>query len=204
MDIAKIIKMIDEEKIDDARKALVEALMQQNCKTTYKVYNLAKQYIKKAGISRPICKTIQHKDNKQFLCDGYSLIIFKNYIKELEELPQTDENDSLDCNRIFDFYQTFTDTFTDDELLLLNNLTKYGKLGFEYVLLRDMVFRTEYLATIWKFVNNEPTQIKVNTMNIAIKTDELNILTLCCRSSDEDKEKVKVKTEEFLQQLKQF
>lgn len=197
--------MIDNNQIKEARTAFVEELMKQDNKQNYNVYSLAKQYIKKAdGSHNGILQTVQNKHGKQFLCNGFSLIIFNNYIKELEQLPQTINDESLEYYKIYDFDREFTDAFTDDELLLLNNLTKYKKLNFEYLYIRGLLVKTEYMLTLWKFANGEPATIAISTLNgmIAIKTNSVCMLLLACRATDEEKEKQKNLANDFIQQLK--
>ena len=42
--------------------------------------------------SRPVLKKIMIKNNKQFICNGYSMYIFESYIDELDILAQSTDN----------------------------------------------------------------------------------------------------------------
>lgn len=93
------------------------------------------QYLKIIDHARPMLSTIQKsKSGKQFILDGYTAILFKNYEPELDALKSTLANESVNIEFIlkdFDYCEGIridSDNETDfKNILLWDNLKEYKK-----------------------------------------------------------------------------
>lgn len=84
-----------------------------------------KSYLNKADKARPVLRTVQHKDNHQFICNGYSLFVFNNHIESLNILPQTIDELSINYKSILNYDKGNFETITPEYKFIFENLKKY-------------------------------------------------------------------------------
>lgn len=108
-----------------------QAIMEEKGKS-YKLATAVKKVIdlKDLKKSRPLLASIMHdKDDKQFICDGYMLIKWKDHQEELDGFLQTDYGRSINTETILPKeHSTIKHELTEDEKLLIKNIDKYIKL----------------------------------------------------------------------------
>ena len=90
--IEKILELINKNDIINAKQLLQIELLKNSNNKNVKLIDVIKKYFNKMDNSRPVLKTIMIKNNKQFICNGYSMYIFESYIDELDILPQSTDN----------------------------------------------------------------------------------------------------------------
>jgi hypothetical protein len=96
----KLLELLNNNQLDDLRIELTKRLLKEEHKSP-KLLQAIKNYFKKAPKERPVLQTIQHtKDNKQFICDGFSIYYFNDYISEFDALPQSDYTISINPQSI--------------------------------------------------------------------------------------------------------
>ena len=84
-----------------------------------------KSYLNKADNTRPILRTIQHKNNHQFICNGYSLFVFNKHIESLDMLPQTIDELSINYKFLLNYNKGNFETITPEYKFVFENLKKY-------------------------------------------------------------------------------
>ena len=99
--ILKLLELLEQDNKQEIKEILTHEMLQNTDKKTAKLYSIVKKYLKQVDEARPILMRIQHKNGKQFLCDGYTLHIFNTYQGELDTLPQTSEEESLNYPQIY-------------------------------------------------------------------------------------------------------
>lgn len=94
MDDTTILKLIDFIKGEDKAQALEllqKELIKNDSKQSTSVYTAIKNYLKKAGKDRPQSGMIQiHSDGTKSIINGYSMVIFKSNIKEIDTIDVVD------------------------------------------------------------------------------------------------------------------
>ena len=90
--IEKLLELINKNDIINAKQLLQIELLKNSNNKNVKLIDVIKKYFNKMDNSRPVLKTIMIKNNKQFICNGYSMYIFESYIDELDILTQSTDN----------------------------------------------------------------------------------------------------------------
>ena len=85
------------------------------------------KYLKQAGKTRLALGGIQHKNGKQYIVDGNTLHIFNKYYDELDTLPQTSAQCSLDYTHFYNFSDYEFHAQGDEDRFLFANIKKYIK-----------------------------------------------------------------------------
>lgn len=123
--IEKILKLLNDNNLAEATQLLkIELLKNTNTKNV-KLIDTVKKYLKNADNSRPVLKTVMIKNGVQFICNGYSLYVFDNYVDELNVLPTTDDNyeNVIDYRQVLNKNATYSDIDSHD-LKILTNIKK--------------------------------------------------------------------------------
>lgn len=120
--IEKILNLINNNNIPDAKQLLKIELLRLGGSKNIKLLDTIKKYFKNMDDSRPMLKTIMVKNGKQFICNGFSMYIFENYNDDLDVLPQTTEN-VLDYTQIILKNPDYKDIDSHD-LKVLKNIKK--------------------------------------------------------------------------------
>ena len=123
--IKKMLELLNTNKLEELKNELTHELLAGTDKTKANLFMAVKNYLKQMDNSRPVLKTINHKNGKQFICNGTTAFIFDEYKTELDELPNTTNED--DCLNIFIIIATNLtyETLSDDDKLILKNIKKY-------------------------------------------------------------------------------
>ena len=107
-----------------------------------------KSYLKKSSKERPVLRTVQHKDNHQFICNGYSLFIFNNHIESLDILPQTIDELSINYKCLLNSNKGNFETITPEYKFVFENLKKYVKWCKAFTLNEKCAFNSKYLLDL--------------------------------------------------------
>lgn len=127
--IEKAQALLASNKLDELKQLLdyereLEVLKANGKKPT--LLNAVKKYLKNSQADRPILCTVQTtNDGKQFICNGYSIVLWHDHKDELDALPTTEASKSINAYGIIGDVRDNEYTFTADELTLLKNLNKY-------------------------------------------------------------------------------
>lgn len=120
--IEKILELINKNDIINAKQLLQIELLKNSNNKNVKLIDVIKKYFNKMDNSRPVLKTIMIKNNKQFICNGYSMYIFESYIDELDILPQSTDN-VLDYTQII-IKRANYQNIDNYDLKILKNINK--------------------------------------------------------------------------------
>lgn len=119
--IEKLLNLINNNELGEAKQILKIELLKNSNNKNIKLLDVVKKYLKNADKSRPVLQTIMIKDNKQFICNGYSMYIFENYIEDFDILPNSTEN-------ILDYKQIYKNrnyqSINDYDMSILKNIKK--------------------------------------------------------------------------------
>lgn len=131
--IKKCLDLLNNLNIDELRTTLKTEYIKATSAEPNKKLTLltaVKKAITNKYEKRETLTTIMHdKNGKQFICNGYIAVIFNEYIAELEALPQTDSEKSIDIYRIAEFYKQGEEcTATEKEKVIIQNIAKYKKI----------------------------------------------------------------------------
>ena len=125
--VLKIMELLEQDNKQAIKEILTQELLKEN-KQPKKAKSFAtiKKFIEDKELNyRPILKSIMHKNGKQFICNGFEMYIFNTYKKELETLPQTSEELSLNYNQLLDTNNYKFNALTDEHKFVLEHLTQY-------------------------------------------------------------------------------
>lgn len=122
--IEKLLKLLKDNKLQDLRNELIKELLKSEDKSKASLFNAVKNYLKQAGKTKPILQTVQHKNGKQFIIDGFSAFVFEKWHEELEMLPTTTEQESLNIFSMINYCSHF-EKIDFNDLILLKNIKKY-------------------------------------------------------------------------------
>ena len=165
-----------------------------------------KSYLNKADKARPILKTIQHKNNHQFISNGYSLFVFNKHIESLDALAQTSDEQSINYLAILDSKNGSFESLTSEYKFVFENIKKYvnwckiidsTKKQF-FIPLDERVFDVKILLDFIKLNIDDFDNIKylkINDVNKSLKpihliSDSMESLILPIRASKEMKNEI--------------
>lgn len=213
-EIKKILDYLDNGKIEEAKFMLkLEAIRSCDKKELIQV-KLVEKYIKSAQkyTARPTLGTVMHQNGNQFICNGCSLVVFRKHNNNLDILPQTTEEYSLQYTQIMK--PTEYRAKTEGELQTLLNLKKYIKFCTcekiePLVCLSNKVFNANLLYETIQMFNGKVEDIQIGTDEncwspVYFRTEEIEALVLPLRASEEQKELAEntmLKFREYLEQL---
>lgn len=198
--IEKAINLLKENKTNELKELLMIELLKEDKNKNVKIVDIVKKYLKAVN-DRPMLKTVMIKNEKQFICNGFNLIVFNEYVKELELLPQTTQ-DTLNYEQILfsgnqtEFKQEYKQIINDCENYLKfiktlddfkkdNNPLKIGNFYYDanYIKLLKQLFCNDF--------EDATMQVEPKTGIIQIKNKKITFLQLPLRIIDEeDKTKI--------------
>lgn len=222
MELAKINKYIKlaNENTTELLRVLEfdrqQAIMEEKGKTM-KLATAVKKIIdlKDLKTQRPALASIMHdKNGKQFICDGYLLIKWNEYQEELDGFVQTDYDKSIKLESILpNEYNTSKHELTEDEILLINNISKYIKLykdkaqsnGIIPIKLFGKVYSAHLIKKAFDIIGEIRTYNTTDNREytpIYIYENGIESCLLPIRIEEEFKKEVNEMTQEFLERLK--
>ena len=125
-DIIKLLELANNNEIDKLKDKLTFLLLQSQDKKQANLYKSVEKYLKnssKLNNGRQVLATLQHY-GKQFVCNGFSLCVFDDYVEELENLPTTNDMASLNYNAILPKNVVYSE-LTKQDNIIINNIKKY-------------------------------------------------------------------------------
>lgn len=200
----KALEMLNNQNYDDLKVLLTRELLRETSNSKCNFFDFAKKFIKNADNGRPFLKTIQHKHDKQFVCDGYQLYVFNNNLPELETLPVTPDEASIDFKQVVkdDFK---TRSLTDDDKFILKNIKSYIKYAKSlpdyqdkkakkeiYAVFDNRIFNAKFLENLNAICGGDFDKLEISLENdrispLRIKTSEAFGIMLPIRVlNDED------------------
>lgn len=219
--ITKLLTLLNENKLDELKKELTQHLLNKSDKPKADLVKAVKNFLnysyKVNGDARPVLCTVQHKKGKQFIISGYSAFLFDNYIKELDELLNTvDENACIEIYNIINNDAQYS-VLTENDMLILKNIKKYiafyksqegydKKLNRQDVYFNNKVFDAKILAQAVEIMANELDTIQITNNEFfrptQIKGNSILGIILPLRTTDEITSKIINTTNNFLNELK--
>lgn len=193
-----------------------QAIMQEKGKS-YKLATAVKKVIDQKDLkkSRPLLATIMHdKDGKQFICDGYMLIKWKDYQEELNGFLQTEYAQSIKDDTILPKeYNTVKHELSVDDKLIIKNIDKYIKLykndsatGLLPIRLFGKFYSASFIKNAFDIIgeiNHYHTTQDGEIYPIYIYENGIEGILLPVRVLDEKiKQEADTKTQSFLAKLK--
>ena len=221
--ILKLIELLEKNEKQEIKNILtLELLKEYKDKKSANRLKTTQKYFKEMDDSRPILKTLMIRDNKKFICNGYSLYVFLKDFNGIDSLPTTTEN-CLDITQILP-KGNFRE-LDNDENLLLHNIKKYidyvkatrpieNKKDEISIYINNRVFNAKLVLQCTEMLGNlDNLEILSNDDNcsgnikiqpIQIKNDEVLGMVLPVRIFDEEKfNKIKETTETFIKRIKE-
>lgn len=125
--ILKLLELLEQDNKQAIKEILTSEMLNSTDKKAQKIYNIVKKYLSQKGI-REISQKINHKNGKQFICDGYTLHIFNSYKNELNTLPQATEEESINYSAIYNSNSYDFHEQTEEDKFLIENIKKIYKL----------------------------------------------------------------------------
>lgn len=218
--ITKLLNLLNENKLEELKKELTQHLLSKSDKPKADLLKAVKNFLayslKLNGDSRPTLSTVQHKNDKQFILSGYSAFLFENYIKELEELPSTDAETSLNIYQIIDNNAQYTQ-ISEDDALILKNIKKYiayyksqenydKKANKQLVCFNNKTFDAKLIAQANEIMANNLDNLEITNNEFfrptQIKNNEILGIILPIRATEEITNNTKELTNKFLNELK--
>lgn len=216
--IEKLLELLKENKLEELKTELTSELLRGTDKKSANLFSAIKKYLKhSASINkhRPALATILHHNNKQFIIDGYSAYIFNDYLPELDNLPNTNEETiNFDCILL---KTPEYETIKSNELTLLKNIKKYisyYKLNFNedeelkkqeyiYIYWNNNCYDARLLEQTANIMNFDNLQISTYGNNqTQLKSQNITGLVLPLRVTDQNKKEIiKNFTSKFLESL---
>lgn len=211
--ILKLLELLEQDNKQAIKEILTSEMLNSTDRKAQKIYNIVKKYLSQKGI-REICKNINHKNGKQFICDGYTLHIFNNYKNELDTLPQATEEESINYPAIYNSNNYEFHDQTKEDKFLIENIKKYinfvksqpnrFKKDTISVYYHELEFDAEYLNTSFDLHQKDidTMQIAYNSNTLVFKGNDVDSLILPLRTDTERLEKVKQVMQDFKNKLK--
>ena len=177
-----------------------------------KLYEAVKKSIKaNFDKCRPVMNMIQTcpDTKKQFICNMNYFIIFNQYQSELDAFEQASDK-SLQVQRLINPIRDAIEmeTPSSDDLLIFNNISKFDKIfkpqnrEINIVYLFNNYYNTKALSEISRIID-EPHTVEQYKYNFILKSEKFLTKLMACRvTTEEASEKIKARTQEFLQMLK--
>lgn len=219
--IEKCIELLNTGKIDDLRDLLnyereTNILASKGVKMS--LLNAVKKIVCDNGLKewRKNLYGIQHTpDGKQFICDGYLLVKWNEEQPELNALPQTPVNESINANNILRTTASMSKyELTESDKIIAENIDKYIKLYNEKkakkfpVKYCNKFFDATYLKRAFSVIGtdfehiltgkdgNSPLQIYETNYSAVLLPININTI------KDEDKTIIEQNTQKFVEQIK--
>lgn len=219
-DIKKLLELANNNEIDKLKDKLTFLLLQSQDKKQANLYKSVEKYLqnsKKLNENRQVMATLQHYNNKQFICNAYSMCIFDNFVQELENLPTTNDMASLPYTQILPKNVVYSELSKQDNIII-NNIKKYIDLyklqdfynkdndKDVYVQIGNKIFNTKYLREIIDIMGASDLQIADcgNLSGTMLKSSKMTSYVLPIRVFDKNNdfmEKVKEFTSEFAEKM---
>lgn len=214
--ILKALELLKSNNTNELTALLTSELLKTKDKKQANLYNTIKTYLKNVEKSRPLLQTLQHRNGKQFVIDGYSMAIFNKHFAELETLPKT-ENEELciDYGRIL--VQSTAESITEQEIEFLKNIKKYidfAKAQPDYTKkdkitapFRNQIFDTYYLLFINNLYNSELENLQIkfditrNLQPVQFESENITSLILPIRATEEGKIKTMALYQKFITEI---
>lgn len=219
--IEKCINLLNTGKIDDLRDLLnyereTNILASKGVKMS--LLNAVKKIVCNIGLKewRKNLYGIQHTpDGKQFICDGHLLVKWNEEQPELNALPQTPANESIDANNILRTTASMLKyELTDSDKIIAENIDKYIKLYNEKKAKKypikycNKFFDALYLKKAFSVIGtnfehiltgkNENSPLQINEKDYSAVLLPININTI----ADESKTTIEQNTQKFVEQIK--
>lgn len=217
-DIKKLLELANNNEIDKLKDKLTFLLLQSQDKKQANLYKSVENYLKNAkklNENRVVLHTLQHY-GKQFVCNGFSLCVFDDYVEELEDLPKSDDLLSLNYNSILPKNVVYSELTTQDNIII-NNIKKYIDLYKTqefykdndkkiYVQIGNKIFDTKLLKEIIDIMGASDLQIADcgNLSGTMLKSSKMTSYVLPIRVLDNNytfMNKVKEFTREFVEKV---
>ena len=217
--IEKILKLLNENKLKEVKDELITILLKNTDKTKSNLYQSVKSYLKeseKINNSRPVLKTVQQKNQKQFILNGFSAFLFKTYKTELESLENTkDEAICIDIFKIINKLPEY-EFITKNDLILLKNIKKYiafyknqenyKKSELITVYFNNKIFDVKIIKQVYDIIgdlnNLKITPEKGVLTPTQLENDEILSIILPLRCLEEKKNNTIKITQEFIKMIK--
>jgi len=218
--ITKLLNLLNENKLEELKKELTQHLLSKSDKPKADLLKAVKNFLayslKLNGDSRPTLSTVQHKNDKQFILSGYSAFLFENYIKELDELPNTDAETSLNIYQIINNNAEYNQ-ISEDDALIFKNIKKYiayfksqenydKKANKQFVYFNNKTFDAKLIAQANEIMANNLDNLEITNNEFfrptQIKNNEILGIILPIRATEEISNNTKELTNKFLNELK--
>ena len=196
----KLLELLNNNQLDELRVELTKRLLKEEHKSP-KLLQAIKNYFKKAPKERPVLQTIQHtKDNKQFICDGFSIYYFNDYVSEFDALPQSDNTISINPQSILDTIKpqnkpsdTTLNTIRDIKkyIAFVKTLPQYDKKAPLTITINDVSFQAYLIEQLNDIIPTEDIvllDIAPNGMYITTQTIKALVLPFRTPTQDYTKE----------------
>lgn len=206
MNYNKILDLLNNNKIEEAKLAIYEESLKSDSKTKYNLFSAVRKYINR-NCEHKNLNFICWKNGKQFIVNGITAFIFKNYVKEFEQLPNL--KDESQCLNIFNVFDGNVKCDQDDILLLKNlkQYTTYFKLLHSsqdrvVVYFNNNIFDVKVLQDVINIMGLDGLKYS-NSDNLKptyFETNEIKGIALPLRV---DSLEIKILTENFIKELKE-
>jgi hypothetical protein len=215
--IEKCIDLCEKRELEELLNTLryereVSILSSKGKKPT--LLNATKKYlewIRKNAVNQRLYGVQHAPDDKQFILDGFSMIVFNEKHDELDALPQTEKTNSLNPESLFmsnTRKMVYYDLSKEDKIILAN-IGKYIKLSScksatVPVYLFGGFYNAKSLAPIIDIIGTEFTAVRINPItddrhysSVEIKNDLCHALILGMRTPPEQREEIKAQAQKF-------
>lgn len=211
--ILKLLELLEQDNKQAIKEILISEMLNSTDKKAQKIYNIVKKYLSQKG-TREVCKKINNKNGKQFICDGYTLHIFNNHKSELDTLPQATEEESINYPAIYNSSNYEFHEQTEEDKFLIANIKKYiNFIKSTQIMLKketinvyyhEMVFNAEFLSTSFDLHQKDidTMQIAYNSNTLIFKDNEIDSLILPLKANEEEIEKAKQLMQDFKNKVK--
>lgn len=215
--IEKCIDLCEKRELEELLNTLryereVSILSSKGRKPT--LLNATKKYLEwiRKNVANQRLYGVQHApDDKQFVLDGFSMIVFNEKHDELNALPQAEKTNSLNPEALFmsnTRKMVYYDLSKEDKIILAN-IGKYIKLSSWKsttvpVYLFGGFYNAKSLAPIIDITGTEFTDVRINPItddrqysSVELKNDLCHALILGMRTPPEQREEIKAQAQKF-------
>ena len=212
--ILKMIKLLDENNTQEIKEILTaELLKAEKQPQKAQFFTTIKKFLNNKNIfDRPQLKTIMHKGNKQFICNGIELYVFNSNREELQALPQTPEEETtLDYAPILNIDHSKLESLNSNDIFVLENLNKYINYFKAtqkdnkdvYIPFNECLYNTKLLKNFVAIYGGNFDNIKQQKRDFAFVTTngDIESVVLSLRPNDEMLAKYNQIFNDFKQQL---
>lgn len=213
--ILTMINLLKENKLEELKLSLTQELLNSTDKTKANLLATATKYIKGMDNDRPLLKAVCHKNGKQFLVDGATAYIFDTYREELDNLPQTEEQNSINIFAVLNSTIEY-ENMNENDRFMFDNISKYiayykaqdfyNKNDNIYVEIGEKCFNAKFIETTKNMLSSESKDLLVadcgTTSATQFKANGITAIVLPIRDDEKIKEMVKNTMEQFLKEMK--